>query len=359
MYDIFISFKCLDKDGGQTPDARLAAQLYEQLVREGYSVFFSMRSLEDEGSFAFKNRIDEALDSAKVLIVVLTKGEYAYSKWVQYEWNSFYNDYLSDVKSDAHLFTFVDGVPTSELPRTLRNVQSFQAGSDTGRLLNYLKSVFNRSAPKYRVKEAEEVTFEDVKQAVQLDSIVYAGMEHVDPEECWRWFTLNPDIYTFIEETERHRIIAYTNTAPVTDECYDLIKSGTFLTTDITEDMLLGFEMPYFYSLYFFSIVISPEYQNTEVFNIMLHAIVDKFLRLGKHEAYVKRMIADAVTPKGERFCRMFGMKKVTDSQHDSKLYEISMIPPDFKPISAKVKELYEFYAGIYRKNRWLFDEEI
>lgn len=107
------------------------------------------------------------------------------------------------------------------------------------------------------------------------------------------------------------------NISPVTDECYNKIKIGDFIDTGITADMILSYDMPFPYSLYFSSIVIHPDYQNTEVFMQLFNAIVKKFISLGEHDVFVQRMIADAVTKNGEKFCRPFGMNKVKNSNHD------------------------------------------
>lgn len=37
----------------------------------------------------------------------------------------------------------------------------------------------------------------------------------------------------------------------------------------------------------------------------MINSLVDKFLQLSKREVYIKRMIADAMTPKGRNFCHI------------------------------------------------------
>lgn len=252
MYDIFISFKNTDGKGIPTYDASIAAQLYNLLSSSDYSVFYAAKSLEIEGSSAYKNEIDNALDSAKVLIVILTKAEYASSRWVQYEWDSFYNDYLSGIKTDAHIFTLTYNVDTYTLPRTLRNVQNFSGNEGTMHLLNYLASIFKKPVCKYRVKNQREITPDDIKQTVMLDNVVYEEKYLIDSDSCWQWFELNPYIYTLVEDIETHKIVAYINASPITDECYDMIKSCNFITTNITEDMILDYEMPCFYNLYFF-----------------------------------------------------------------------------------------------------------
>ena len=94
MYDIFISYKHTDECGNLTEDYNLAKQLYEKLTNIGYKVFYSDNTLTEIGSSRYKKDIDEALDKTKLMIVLLTKSEYASSKWIQYEWDSFYNDYL-------------------------------------------------------------------------------------------------------------------------------------------------------------------------------------------------------------------------------------------------------------------------
>lgn len=54
---------------------------------------------------------------------------------------------------------------------------------------------------------------------------------------------------------------------------------------------------------------------------------------------YVRRMVADTVTKNGEKFCRLFGMNKVRGSNHESMLYEITMIPPKFRALSKMSKQ--------------------
>lgn len=106
--------------------------------------------------------------------------------------------------------------------------------------------------------------------------------------------------------------------------------------------------MPFPYSAYFSSIVIHPDYQNTDVFMQLFNAIVKKFIFLGEHDVFVHRMIADAVTKNGEKFCKLFGMNKIKNSNHESTLYEITMIPPRFRVISKTSKQLFDYYQRKY-----------
>lgn len=369
-YEVFISYKCSDDQGNRTVDFAIAQELYFALTNMGYNAFFSSNSLEQLGSSQYKADIDSALDTSKVMIVVLSKVEYASSHWVQYEWDSFYNDYLSGVRKEANLFTLTTNMNAHELPRTLRNVQNFDYKDGISHVCEYVKNVIPNQVelkqPEDSTKSNEkrisiitgkQVTLEDITQAVCLDTLVYDDIYHVDTTQCEEWFAVNPDIYVMAKDINTNRIIAYVNISPVTDECYDRIKQGDFIDTGITADMILSYDMPFPYSLYFSSIVIHPDYQNTEVFMEIFNAIVDKFISLGEHEVYIRRMIADAVTPNGEKFCRLFGMKKLKGSNHESSLYEITMIPPEFRILSKKTKQLYDYYQKKYNDASYLFSE--
>lgn len=256
-----------------------------------------------------------------------------------------------------------------DLPRTLRNVQNFHYVNGLSYVCDYEKKCY----PKYKEPESQEnttvvnekqitiitgkqVTVDDIRQAVFLDSLVFDDIYHVDSTQCEEWFAINHDIYVMAKDIKLNRVIAYANISPITDECYERLKKGDYIDTGITADMILSYDMPFPYSLYFSSIVIHPDYQNSEVFMEIFNSIVDKFITLGEHEVFIRRMIADAVTKKGEKFCKLFGMKKIMESTHNSSLYEITMIPPKFRVLSKKSKQSYDYYQKKYNDAPYLFD---
>ena len=370
-YDIFISYKHTDGNGAVTRDYEMAKRLFCILSDMGYSVFFSSMSLETLGSSRYKADIDAALDTAHAMVVVLSKAEYANSQWVQYEWDSFYNDYLSGTRKDANLFTLTSDVNIYELPRTLRNVQNFAYSDNLYDICNFIKNALpniknqteststQKSAEsKIKIISGREITNTDLEQAVELDGLVYDDVYHVDPTLCEEWVKANPDIYVMAKDITTNKIIAYVNISPVTEECYEQLKNGDFIDTGITSDMILSYDMPFPYSVYFSSIVIHPAFQNTEVFVELFNAVIDKFIFLGQHEVYVRRMIADAVTKNGEKFCKLFGMTKIKGSSHNSTLYEVGMIPPKFRILSQKTKQLHDYYQAKYNESPFLFDEK-
>ncbi len=122
-YDVFISAKNTSEDGHLTEDHVVGKQLYEFLCSHGLKVFFADISLERLGSSAYKKAIDEALDHTRVLVVVGSSKEHLCSRWVYYEWDTFFNDILSEINPNGEVFVYACNVEPRELPRSLRNTQ--------------------------------------------------------------------------------------------------------------------------------------------------------------------------------------------------------------------------------------------
>ncbi len=96
-FDCFISFKETDANGVRTRDAVLAQDLYNELTKEGFKVFFAPVTLEDKLGTAYEPYIFAALNSAKVMIVLGTKPENFNAVWVKNEWSR----YLALIKNGA------------------------------------------------------------------------------------------------------------------------------------------------------------------------------------------------------------------------------------------------------------------
>ena len=211
MNEIFISFKCRDENKNFTKDYEIAKDLYSQLTQKGYSVFFSTKSLEIIGSSRYKADIDAALDQAKILIVVGTNVEYMSSQWVRYEWDSFYNDFLSGIKKDAALFTLTQNISTNDLPRTLRNVQNFEYPQDLSKIFDYVSNLISvndggetaedkNETATYTIITGKQVTYADIESASELDKVVYEEIYRAELSLCKEWYDVNPDIYVMAKD---------------------------------------------------------------------------------------------------------------------------------------------------------------
>jgi hypothetical protein len=191
-----------------------------------------------------------------------------------------------------------------------------------------------------------DVKENDIRQALELDHLVYKYDDSFQfpIEKCLEWHSINPDIYFMLKDIVEEKIIAYVNLAPITKECFDIIKTGEVWDIEISEDSILPYEFPGVYYLNFTSIVVHPDHRNVGCIIKFIDAIANKIISLSQQEIYFKAMVADAVTPEGEKFCKMFGMQKVLETKHDSKIYSVSLLPPEFKKSSKSITRLFECY---------------
>ena len=97
-FDVFICYKETDNNGRRTQDSVLATELYHELTKEGFKVFFSRITLEDKLGVAYEPYIFAALHSAKVMVAIGTKPEHFNAVWVKNEWSR----YLSLIKNGVN-----------------------------------------------------------------------------------------------------------------------------------------------------------------------------------------------------------------------------------------------------------------
>ncbi len=88
-YDIFICCKETDDAGNRTKDSVLADEIYCQLTKEGYRVFFARITLQDKPGTAYEPYLFAALHSAGIMIVVGTSPENLQAAWVRNEWSRY------------------------------------------------------------------------------------------------------------------------------------------------------------------------------------------------------------------------------------------------------------------------------
>lgn len=163
MYDVFISFKNTDENGERTEDSFIAEQVYDCFKAQGFNVFYSNKVLNEVGAAAYKNAIEEALEKSRVMVCIATKVDHLLSKWVSYERESFHNDILSGRKNNACIVPFLKNISGLDVPRSLRNYQTFQIGvSSVGEVVDFVK--------KFLRTEEKKRTFSYDKEEISLST---------------------------------------------------------------------------------------------------------------------------------------------------------------------------------------------
>jgi hypothetical protein len=145
-YQVFISFKNTDANGRITPDTEAADKVYRALRAAEANVFFSPVTLPEIGRADYGLAIEEALESARILVLVGSSREYIMSEWVRAEWDSFLTAMRSGRKPQCQLFIVNCGkLKPANLPLFLLQHQVFNA--DDHGLEQLVKSV-QRNLPR-------------------------------------------------------------------------------------------------------------------------------------------------------------------------------------------------------------------
>ena len=164
-YDIFICYKETAADGQRTLDSVLAQDVYDQLVDNGYRVFFSRVTLEDKLGTEYEPYIFAALNSAKVMLAFGTDYEYFNAVWVKNEWSRFLK--LMEKDKTKHLIPCYKNIDVNDMPREFVRLQAQDLGKvgAVQDLLRGIKKIIPKEAPKQEA--AQPVVQQVVQQVVQ------------------------------------------------------------------------------------------------------------------------------------------------------------------------------------------------
>ena len=125
-YDVFICYKETDEKGERTLDSVLAQDIYKDLTREGYRVFFARITLEDKLGVEYEPYIFAALNSAKVMLAVGTDYEHFNAVWVKNEWSRYLK--LMEQDHTKHLIPCYKGIDAYDMPPEFKRLQAQDLG---------------------------------------------------------------------------------------------------------------------------------------------------------------------------------------------------------------------------------------
>ncbi len=226
QYDAFICYKELDESGNRTRDSVLADELYYELTRNGFRVFFARITLQNKLGEAYEPYIFAALHSARVMIVIGTTPGNFQAVWVRNEWSR----YLSLIRHGEKkvLIPAYRDMDPYELPKEFSHLQALDMSRPGFKqdLIQAVKKIL--SEPKThktgwktyskRIGIVLGITFVlvilllDVKSAYQRWKIFYGRNREItaETEEAERSF--------FVSDTGREQNILKTGE---TDENID------------------------------------------------------------------------------------------------------------------------------------------
>lgn len=146
-YNIFISCK--------SQDYPKAEKIAEFLRNNGLNPFIASESLRIIGNAAYLDEIYNALNESQHLILYCSKPEYADSKFVKEEWQSFINELLSGRKTGNILTITADKIDVGQLPYGLRKYEVITYSQYEKILLNYLVIKDGKKVIQAKVGESD------------------------------------------------------------------------------------------------------------------------------------------------------------------------------------------------------------
>lgn len=168
-YDIFICCKETDEEGNRTRDSVLADELYYELTRNGFKVFWARITLQDKPGTAYEPYIFAALHSAGVMIVMGTKPEYFQAVWVRNEWSR----YLSLIKSGERkvLIPAYRDMDPYDLPKEFSHLQALDMArlGFTQDLLYGIRRIAGNTASQQRVDQPGKADYIPLSEAGRIE----------------------------------------------------------------------------------------------------------------------------------------------------------------------------------------------
>ena len=168
-YDVFICCKETDdKTKERTRDSLDAQEIYYQLTRAGYRVFYARITLADKGGAAQEPYIFAALNSARVMVVIGSKSDYFNAVWVKNEWSRFFELMRRD--RAKRLLPCCRGVDSVEMPEQLDFFQTYdmEKSGFMQELIGDIHKLFGREEPKQTVTKTDAGQSDNADAAVLL-----------------------------------------------------------------------------------------------------------------------------------------------------------------------------------------------
>lgn len=197
---------------------------------------------------------------------------------------------------------------------------------------------------QFRVVRGGDASESHLEQAISIDTLIYCEEDRGIYNNCLEWFKKNPHIYTFLLDEEEQKVVAYINAMPVKEELYKQIILGNIEDRYIDAEDILAYEDNTDYVVYFCSLAVHPDYQATKAFSLLYDAYFSELVSLSDRGVRIEKVIAEGVSDKGSRVCRLSGLQPLATKINGIVLYELRDPEKDFKPLSSTAEKVKEFY---------------
>ena len=173
------------------------------------------------------------------------------------------------------------------------------------------------------IYDGKDMTDRQLLQAVALDRAVYPQNYWLDNETVLGYLHACPEVYTYA--ADGNELIAYLNMSCIDANSYFTLLSGHSNDLCIAPENVCRPLAGHDNRLYFSSVVVAPGYRGRGIAKSLFARFGEKLAVLRNRGIYFTDMIADAVSPHGEKICSRLGMKLEKITQCGSKLFRYRM----------------------------------
>lgn len=198
------------------------------------------------------------------------------------------------------------------------------------------------------IKSGNQITKQDVFDAIELDRKSYNEIYYVNIEQCLAWFDTNCDIYIMAFSKKTNSLVGYINFSPVTKEFYDDMCNGKIVDTSIKDTDVLPYVDNKEYYAYFSSIIVSQEHRRKGIARTMLEALSNFIVELADHRnIYFKGIVGDAISDGGRHLLTSYGLKILKTSSHNT-----TIMIGDFFDKDIMVTKYNKDIVAAYRRHK-------
>ena len=228
-YDVFICYKETDDiSKSRTEDSLIAQDIYTELIKEGYKVFFSRVTLRDKAGTEYEPYIYAALKSAKIMLAIGTKFDYYDAVWVKNEWSRYISMMADD--SSKHLIPCFKNLDAYDIPKEFKNLQALDMNEVT--FFKNLTDNVERFIPKQVAELTKVVEVQSDSNSATVDSLLKRAFMFLEEgswdkadEYCEKVLDINPEcaeayLYKFFSSKKISNINEIIKIIIVIDEPY-------------------------------------------------------------------------------------------------------------------------------------------
>lgn len=198
----------------------------------------------------------------------------------------------------------------------------------------------------YRIIDGAEVPPEYLKSVCETAKSCFTEKDCLPEEQCLAWHFANNEIFTVAVNNETNGILFCMGMIPVALEYYEKIKKGELEGKVLPAEAIVKYDKMGSIDLYLSAIAVSPVIKNKAVLRSMIDAAGKKLLAFASKGILCRRVVTVAQSKEAEKLYERLKMKKIGEAPDGAAIFEISMLPPDFRPLTKSMKELYSVYKS-------------